>query len=855
MKSASMMLFLAAGMASAATLTWNGASGDPWDSSTQDWLDEASSPAAWADGSVAMFKTAGAVSVGAAVQTPRLAIAADAGAVSFSGGVITADAIAAGNVSTRFSSALAATNGMSVAAGGGVFFGGFLTAADQTVFPNLSLSDITGLAGYISGAYITHKKARTAFRVVNGGTTLTAQFQTYEDGGPGNQWTKCVLVQLAQSGKGITGKVLGTRYIAGNQEGIDFTDTAANPGIGESGIATAEAAGGYGVCRIMALTGSAALGQAVELAGAVAPAGELAISGGVQVDGTVTNDILNSGTLYANSNGCSYFGSITGSGAVVVPGAGTGTERAADTAGYVTMDAAVSFTGLRLSDVTSVHGYMNGGYISKDLPDRTTTPCFMRRTGDTLRVQMQFADDFNEQYYLKVVTLELAQSGNDVTARAIGEAYIESTPATVAGDYDFDNMALGTSIATTDDTGIYGIKRLSVTLGGTGIATFSGPASSYTGQTVVDGTAVVTHARGVSPDTAAIFVNEGATLIGEAQMDNVGSSLGGTAPLTVKAGGKFIIKSKFNAGFARLITLDGSEMRCNAVDGGNIPADGGQYVCNLLLKNGASLTGNAYRMGYLSDAQVKVGGTSASAIRSGLVFVNAPDSTQSATFDVDDVTGDSLPDLTVSGMVRDYTPLSTADPNDYHGMTLLKQGAGTMSLCASNTFVGAVTVAAGTLSLDAPAALTSNNVTLASGAVLAVTSTGATAGSIAATGGTLSVNAAGFKAGNVSFAGGTLSAGAAGMAAGTFTLAGDMTLALGDDATVAFADSSAAVWAAGAALTITGELGKAKVRFGTDANGLTAAQLGQINYGGHRVMIDAGGYLHEAPKGIVLQMK
>ena len=53
---------------------------------------------------------------------------------------------------------------------------------------------------------------------------------------------------------------------------------------------------------------------------------------------------------------------------------------------------------------------------------------------------------------------------------------------------------------------------------------------------------------------------------------------------------------------------------------------------------------------------------------------------------------------------------------------------------------------------------------------------------------------------------------------------------------LAFADSSACGW--GGTLTINGRLGPTSLRVGTDASGLTAAQIAGINNRGARVILD-----------------
>jgi len=175
------------------------------------------------------------------------------------------------------------------------------------------------------------------------------------------------------------------------------------------------------------------------------------------------------------------------------------------------------------------------------------------------------------------------------------------------------------------------------------------------------------------------------------------------------------------------------------------------------------------------------------------------------TLNVADVTGDDAVDFFITGGIRDYAT--------FEGMPTIKTGDGTVSFSGVNVHSGSYTVSAGTLALDGNSALNANN--------------------------------------NVALNGGALTMGAVTNTAGTLTMSADSTLALGEGR-LAFADSSAVTWTAGADLTLTGTLGPQTVRVGTDANALTAAQLAAITYDGGRVVLTSDGYLAEPPKGTVI---
>jgi autotransporter-associated beta strand protein len=125
---------------------------------------------------------------------------------------------------------------------------------------------------------------------------------------------------------------------------------------------------------------------------------------------------------------------------------------------------------------------------------------------------------------------------------------------------------------------------------------------------------------------------------------------------------------------------------------------------------------------------------------------------------------------------------------------LIKQGTGTLTLSAANTFKGATTISGGTLALGANSALSvSTAVTLGAATLDAEIFTNSVS--------TLDVTNAG-------------------------------TINLGSGGTLAFADSHLKSWSGGT-LNITGTfVSGSSIRFGTDANGLTTAQKNAITVNG-----------------------
>jgi autotransporter-associated beta strand protein len=151
--------------------------------------------------------------------------------------------------------------------------------------------------------------------------------------------------------------------------------------------------------------------------------------------------------------------------------------------------------------------------------------------------------------------------------------------------------------------------------------------------------------------------------------------------------------------------------------------------------------------------------------------------------------------------------ITVADPIATATGTLTKDGNGTLTLSAANTYTGTTTVTAGTLKLGANNALQ--------------------------------------DASNVSIGAATLDVDTRTDTAGTLDVTGAATINLGSGAAFAFADSKAVDWTGGT-LNITGTLGATSLRFGDSADDLDTAQLAVIsvnNSGLGTYILDASGYL------------
>jgi autotransporter-associated beta strand protein len=147
------------------------------------------------------------------------------------------------------------------------------------------------------------------------------------------------------------------------------------------------------------------------------------------------------------------------------------------------------------------------------------------------------------------------------------------------------------------------------------------------------------------------------------------------------------------------------------------------------------------------------------------------------------------------------------------GSNIIKDGVGTLVISGpSNTYNGTTTVNAGSLVLGIANAIASSS--------------------------------------SVTLGGGTLDPGGfnQSMAATSMALSNSSAIDYGTGASeVDFANSSAATWVAGKILNLTSwNFGTDKLRFGTDATGLTSTQLGQIEFNGAGLgtaMLDGNGFV------------
>lgn len=678
----------------------------------------------------------------------------------------------------------------------------FLPETPEVVvaFTNATLADFVGAAGNMGGARITgNSTPGQVYFFTNNGATATYQLQTYN-----GRYTKCVKIQLVQSGPDITACAISAKYYSTqdvNVLGIDF-DTAS--GVLPGDVTTSHTGAGYGAAQTILISASdrAVLtlsGINTYTGATIAGNGTLEIaSPGVLGGGTYAGQILTTGSLLYNSNmRQTLSGTISGTGSLVkstpvienVP---------IDQEGYVQTNATAYFTNAALKDYRSADGIMGGSHITS--PPMAESFHYMF-DGTKATCQFQAFDDV----YIKCVKVEFTQVGADIAARGVYAKYISDDNKL---GYDFDKGGNSTTIATSSSAVGYGISQITLNTTGSSKLTLAG-INSYNGGTVVDaGVLEATTSADALPPAGGITVNaNGELLLNVAGLNSTpsttASSVGGSNPITVN-GGKLTLAQFFNAGHNRLITINGGTLDSMFMNND----DNGNYINKVTLMNGARVIGYKLRIGYISTPIITVSGTSPSFLEAGMNLVKY--GVVPLTLNVADVTGNDDADLLIPGTISDYYESILG------GMPIVKTGAGTVSFSGVNTFTGTVTITEGTLALDGNSALNVTN--------------------------------------NLILNGGALSIGAVTNACGTLTLSTNSVINLGEGA-LCFKDSSTVAWGNNAALELIGTLGPQTLRVGTNATALTPAQLAAISYNGQSVSLRSDGYLSPWRRGTVLIMR
>lgn len=743
---------------------------------------------------------AGTITVEGTGQAFRsMTFGASSGSITLSGGAFTlaepASRIFVNNASNTIASVLSGTQGLQVQSEQ-FTYAPFLTASPSILFSNANLSACMSVIAIMSGNSISDSSTpAAAYHFTNSGTNATAQMQAVNGG-----WTKCVKIELTQSGPDIAGRAVYAKYTAPNQLGFDFDAGGTNVS-----IATSFTDGAYGIRQLILATDNLLM-----LTGVNTYAGDTAIIGDILVigengqlgSGSYAGAITNSGRLVYNSASNQIFsGPISGTGSLVKDARQKNASSFTYT-NFLATTATLILPHASLSECVGADGLMGGYSINSGNGPVLADAYFFTNSGATATYQMQTV----EGGATKCVKVELTQLGAGIAARGLYAKYLLGNKL----GYDFDQVSSNTLyVATSYANSNYGVAETTLSLYGASRLILSG-ANTYSGGTVVNGGVLEAASTNAAlPSSGGIIVNSGGELVlnaGTLNSDNAGG-VGKSNPITVNRGGTFTLAGQFNAGYSRPVTINGGTLTSTILVAG--PNDCGNYVNNLTLQNGAQVTGNKLRLGDIAGYApvLTVSGTNASSIAAGINLAKV--STQSMTFNVADVTANPKPDLLIPGVIQDYYLPQNK------GMPIIKTGDGTLSLSGVNTHTGRITITSGTLALRADNTLNADC--------------------------------------SIVLNGGALDMGSFSNSLNTLTLSGKSTLALGSGK-LAFADSSGLAWGTNT-LTLTGTLGPKTLRFGTIGTALTSGQLSAITLDGGSVRIKSDGYLAPGLKGTLIRLQ
>jgi len=250
---------------------------------------------------------------------------------------------------------------------------------------------------------------------------------------------------------------------------------------------------------------------------------------------------------------------------------------------------------------------------------------------------------------------------------------------------------------------------------------------SGTGSVVKEGEGTVgfitnnEYSGGTAVNAGMLILNSGGQA-GEGTVPGLFSNIGLMDPsnvLTINDGG--IVRLDFIAPLGGSTTLPEFAPSVLVNEGGTLFGnDSVSFVPNLTLNGGTVEIGNGNNYGGFNTnlgliGPVKVTGTTPSDILTVGTGANANVSlggsaaTAGGTFEVANVTGNGDVDLTVAAILRNVQGIASP---------LTKDGPGTMSLSAANTYTGTTTVEEGELVLGVPSLADSADLVIAAGAVI-----------------------------------------------------------------------------------------------------------------------------------------
>lgn len=488
---------------------------------------------------------------------------------------------------------------------------------------------------------------------------------------------------------------------------------------------------------------------------------------------TASSISLSNATLrvHAALNGTKTFNTpIVGFGSVKY----TGASEIVKLEGVVNGTARTVATAAKFTDFIPVAGKVTGGSVNNR--PRVGSVTNVKRTDSSCTFQL-VADDYGLN---KGVKVELSQSGEDVVAKVTWAKYANSSYWPFG--YDLDVKSAGSSVATGATAAGYCAQDVELIRGGAiSVGSTAADGNTFIGPTYAENCVVTFNPKAVGVGQSVV-VRAGADLR-VAHTDGNYAYAGRTICYRVLSGGVLATSgvNDWIFGYTDQVSVEGGDL-CFFHTGSSGGRD--TYLNYLDLYDGARVQGNGVvRVGFHDNGTITLKGGSASIVCHSIKTMN--NTGKRAVFDVAE--GASL---TVGAKIL--------QDSSYAGLPVVKCGAGSLALVnEEHGNGGRYIVEAGTFSCNNNSTLNQNPLTLA--------------------GGKLVLNGVATRE-----------------TPAELTLAGNATIDLKAEQTIAFADSSAQTWAEGAKLDIVGGLEDGKVKFGSSAAGLTAAQLRAITINGKR---------------------
>ena len=537
---------------------------------------------------------------------------------------------------------------------GGLTYWSFLPASAATILNGVSLANVVSAGGMMGGSSIGTPVTATTYFFNNNGTVATYQMQIYD-----GTYTKCVKVQLAQSGSDITGYAVYAKYNSGNTLGYNFD----NGGTGNT-VSTSGSAGGYGAAlTILSLgtTYSASYLPAspttvtvfsnTSLANVTSVAGAM---GGGYVSGTpaaataffFTNNVTNATfqlQAYDGGHTKSVKVQLTQSGADII-----GTvlyarydSTAANTLGTNFDTISGNVTAGTIATSAAAGGYGAGSITIGTGSGTVTLSGTNTYTGPTLiaagTLAIGGAGSLGSGNYTAAITNNAALLYNSTATQTLSGIIVGPGTLTQAGP--------GTLILTTNN--------------------------SFTGKVTVNGGTLRSTVGNIAGNTGFGINN------------TVTANAGGTVDISGVNG------TAGQVGASALNTMVANGGTVNFSLSGANPQDG-PYMGIFNLTNGivTNTTTSGPRWGYSqASGVINVGGTS-STWYAPVWFVSGAGKS---------VTVNAAGNLTMAGVIADYPALT--------GLPFIKTGVGTLTLAAANTYAGVTTNSQGTINLTASGTL------------------------------------------------------------------------------------------------------------------------------------------------------